>query len=262
MKKSPLLVCLAVAMTVQAQTAPKPATPTTKPATAHPATPRAATSTTASASAIKLPPGVPKVVAPVNTAFSLRYQDIKIGTGALGESNKLWKVFYTGYRAADGVVFDSSDEHRKPVMGVDGKPEMDADGKPKLGDPDPLPFPQGMGRLIPGFDQGVAGMHIGGKRRLFIPWQLAYGTRDMPGPAGKPGIPSKSDLIFDIELVEVTELPQQQAPAPRPAPTATPAHPALPPGHPSPTGANATPAGSQPAAQPAQSAPQPAPQPK
>ena len=56
------------------------------------------------------------------------------------------------------------------------------DGKPKLGDPQPMPFPQGMGRLIPGFDQGFGGMKVGGKRRLFIPWQLAYGARGRPGP--------------------------------------------------------------------------------
>jgi peptidylprolyl isomerase len=191
-------------------------------------------------------------VGPVSTAFSLRFQDIKVGTGAEGEPNKLWKVFYTGYRASDGVKFDSSDQHRQPVLGADGKPEMGADGKPKLGDPQPLAFPQGMGRLIPGFDQGVAGMHIGGKRRLFIPWQMAYGTRDMPGTADHPGLPSKSDLIFDVELVDVTEMPQP--PAAHPAPTAAPApaRPATPP--PSTSSAPATP---PPSSQPAQTPPPP-----
>ncbi|MGA8085950.1 MAG: FKBP-type peptidyl-prolyl cis-trans isomerase [Terracidiphilus sp.] len=96
-------------------------------------------------------------------------------------------------------------------MGKDGKPEMDADGKPKMNDGEPISFPQGFGRVIPGFDQGFAAMRIGGKRRLFIPWQLAYGARGRPGPnAANPGIPPKADLIFDIELVDVTEMPAPQ----------------------------------------------------
>jgi len=58
---------------------------------------------------------------------------------------------------------------------------MGDDGKPKLGDAQPLSFPQGYGRLIPGFDQGLDGMKIGGKRRIFIPWQLAYGAKGRAG---------------------------------------------------------------------------------
>jgi peptidylprolyl isomerase len=145
----------------------------------------------------------------LHTAFSLKYQDIKIGTGADAEPNKMYKVQYTGWRAADGVKFDSSfDRPGPPVLDKDGKPEKDADGKPVLGPSQPMAFPQGMGRLIPGFDQGFTGMKVGGKRRLFIPWQLAYGTRDMPGRGAEhPGIPPKSDLIFDVELVDVADLP-------------------------------------------------------
>ena len=243
MKNYFLLVCLASPYIVSAQTAQKPATSAAKSPAAH--STAAHTRAGAASSAVKLPPGVPKVAAPVSTAFSLKYQDIKVGSGPAAEPNKIWKVFYTGYRAADGVVFDSSDEHRKPVMGADGKPEMDADGKPKVGEPDPLAFPQGMGKLIPGFDQGVSGMHVGGKRRIFIPWQLAYGTRDMPGPAGKPGIPSKSDLIFDVELVDTAELPQQGPMAARPGAGSMPAHPPTPPSRPA-APSSAPPAGSQP----------------
>jgi peptidylprolyl isomerase len=151
----------------------------------------------------------------MKTAFSLKYQDTKIGTGADAEPGKLYKVNYTGYRAADGVKFDSSFDHPgQPEKDKDGKPVLGDDGKPKLGDPQPMAFPQGMGRLIPGFDQGFAGMKIGGKRRLFIPWQLAYGTRVIPdhpaahpGDVAHPGIPAKSDLIFDVELVDVSEMP-------------------------------------------------------
>ena len=181
-------------------------------APAKPATPATATRPAASASGIKLPPGVPPVRGIVKTAFSLRYQDMKIGTGAEAEPNKIYKVHYTGWLAADGHKFDSSRDHKTPVMGKDGKPELDADGKPKMNDGDPISFPQGFGRVIPGFDQGFTGMKVGGKRRLFIPWQLAYGARGRPGPnAANPGIPPKADLIFDIELVEVSEMPAPQA---------------------------------------------------
>ncbi len=231
MKPSLLLFCLAGSIAVQAQTAQKSATSTAKATTAHPATAHAAGT---ASTAIKLPPGVPPVVGPVSTALTLRYQEIKVGTGVLGAPNKQWKVFYTGYRAADGVKFDSSDDHRQPVVGADGKPEMGADGKPKLGDPQPLAFPQGMGRLIPGFDHGVTGMHIGGKRRIFIPWQLAYGSRAMPDQPGHPGIPANSDLIFDVELVDVTELPPPPTPQPHPGAQGNPGSSNTPPPQPKP----------------------------
>ena len=199
MKQTILVMLLAIGASVSsAQAAPKTTTP--KPATAaRPAT--TATST-------KLPPGVPAVQGGVvKTAFSLRYEEIKIGTGKEAEPNKIYKVHYTGWLASDGRKFDSSYDRRAPVTSADGKPEMGADGKPKLGEPQPISVPQGFGRVIPGFDQGFNGMRIGGKRRLFIPWQLAYGVRGRPGPgAANPGIPPKADLIFDIELVAVDDL--------------------------------------------------------
>lgn len=185
----------AISMTAPAQTSAKPATGT------------ATRTTTSSSSAVKIPAGVPAVRGLVKTEFSLRYQEIKIGTGPAAQPNQIYKVLYTGWLAADGRKFDSSEDHRPPVMGPDGKPVMGPDGKPKLGDPQPLSFPQGFGRLIPGFDQGFDGMKVGGKRRLFIPWQLAYGARGRPGPdPAHPGIPPKSDLIFDVELVGVMDL--------------------------------------------------------
>jgi len=201
MKQKVLIFLLAASsVAAAAQTAAKPAAP------AATATHKAGTAAT---SAVKLPPGVPAARGVLHTAFSLKYQDIKIGTGADAEPNKMYKVQYTGWRAADGVKFDSSfDRPGPPVLDKDGKPEKDADGKPVLGPSQPMAFPQGMGRLIPGFDQGFTGMKVGGKRRLFIPWQLAYGTRDMPGRGAEhPGIPPKSDLIFDVELVDVADLP-------------------------------------------------------
>jgi len=200
---------------------------------------------------IKLPPGVPVVPhGPVKVPFALRYEDIKIGTGAEGESGKLWHLKYTGWRAADGVKFDSWDQH--PVMGPDRKPVLGPDGNAKLDD-QPTPFQQGLGKVIPGFDYGLAGMRIGGKRRIFIPWQLGYGMRELPphpyqipGVPDFPGIPAKSDLIFNVELVDVTDAPAPLPPTmPRPARPA----PAVPPHPGASTQPNAAPA---PAGAPAQ----------
>jgi peptidylprolyl isomerase len=168
-----------------------------------------------------------------------------MGTGVEAEPNKIYKVMYTGWLASDGHKFDSSYDHRMPVMGKDGKPELDADGKPKLGDPQPIMIPQGFGRVIPGFDQGFYGMKVGGKRRLFIPWQLAYGARGRPGPdAAHPGIPPKADLIFDVELIDVTDM---QMPANHPG-MGMPVRPGMP-------GAPHSPAPATPAAQGTQAAP-------
>jgi peptidylprolyl isomerase len=199
----------AFATSAVAQTsAAKPAT-TAKPAssTAKPAA--AAASAPEPQPWIKLPAGVPRVVhGLVKIPFALRYEDVKVGTGAAGESGKLWHLKYTGWRAADGIKFDSWDDHKQPKIGPDGKPVMGPDGKPVMGDPVPIAIPQGMGRVIPGFDYGLEGMKIGGKRRIFIPWQMAYGTRSIPDRPDHPGIPAKSDLIFDVELVDQTDMPQ------------------------------------------------------
>ena len=192
-----------------------------RPATASKAPQHHAAASTAAAraAASKLPAGIPAVHGIVKTAFALKYQDYKAGAGALAEPNKLYRVQYTGYLAATGQKFDSSYDHRAPVMS-DGKPVMGADGKPQLGEAQPMVFPQGYGRLIPGFDQGFEGMHVGGKRRIFIPWELGYGMRSVPARGDSPGIPPKSDLIFDVELVDVTEMPAMPS---RPAPMHAPA---------------------------------------
>jgi len=277
----------AMTAAASAQTAPKsPSTSTTSQssskASATPATKPATSSTATAASApepwIKLPPGVPRVVhGPVKMPFALRYEDIVVGKGPDVEPGKLWHIKYTGWRAADGVKFDSWDEHGQPLRDKDGKPIMGPDGKPKLGEPEPLAFPQGQGRVIPGFDYGLDGMKVGGKRRIFIPWQMAYGTREMRGTPDHPGIPPKSDLIFDVELVSVTDMPQQQRPPmppnrpmpqapPHPgasaAPGAAPSAPAAPASAPAATpkpAAPAQPATTPPATAPAQ--PQTPPQP-
>ncbi|MFY9853699.1 MAG: FKBP-type peptidyl-prolyl cis-trans isomerase [Terracidiphilus sp.] len=222
MRHAALILLLAASTAAASAQAPAKSATAAKPATTA-AKPAAAAAKPA-ATADKLPPGVPVVKGIHKTLFSLRCQDFKIGTGAEAEPNKLYKVLYTGWlgangRADDGHKFDSTDDHpRPPELGKDGKPVLGDDGKPKQGPPQPITFPQGMGRAIPGFDQGFAGMRIGGKRRIFIPWQLAYGAKGRPGPdAAHPGIPAKSDLIFDVELVDVSDL-------------------VMPPGHPGMTG--------------------------
>jgi peptidylprolyl isomerase len=220
MKRTALLLALAGTMAAAQTTATKPTT-TAKTSTAT------KTGTTAKTAApvggVKVPPGIPVYRKLVKTAFALKYQDISLGTGALAEPLKLYEVKYTGWLAVDGKKFDSSEDHP---------------GK------EPIKFPQGRGRVIPGWDQAFDGMRIGGKRRIFIPYQLAYGAMGRP-----PVIPGKSDLIFDIELVSVSEMPAPGAMSPggpggmagRPMPM----HPAAPG---SPTAPGATPAPASPAA--------------
>jgi peptidylprolyl isomerase len=249
-----------------------------KPSTASPAAKSTPTATTAKASTtvstippwIKLPPGVPKLThGALQTPFSLHYEDLKVGAGAVGEPEKLWHIKYIGWRAADGVKFDAWDDHKQPET-KDGKPVMGDDGKPKMKDPEPMPFPQGTGRVIPGFDYGLTGMKIGGKRRIFIPWQMAYGTRSIPDRPDHPGIPAKSDLIFDVELVDVTDMPAPpMRPGMPPHPMPVPQHPGASgqpgaaPGAPTAPGAPAASGTPQPATPPPASAPaQPAAAPK
>jgi peptidylprolyl isomerase len=267
----PVAAALAVTLPAQAQTTtPKPAAPA-----AH------ASTTTAASAAAKLPPGVLPAHGIMKTSLALKYQDIKLGTGPLGKEQQMWHVKYKGWRAADGVVFDAWDQHPQPVIGPDGKPVMGPDKKPQMGEPQPLEFPHGVGRMIPGFDLAVEGMRVGGKRRIYVPWALAYGYRAMPdrGP-DHPGIPAKSDLVFDVELVSVSDMPPpppmparpglpgmspgQSGNVPKPGQPGTPGQPAAP-GQPSapataPAPAPATAPGS-PAPPPATTTPAPQPKP-
>jgi peptidylprolyl isomerase len=193
---------LTTAATAQTTTA-KPATTTTKSATTSVHHTAAATTTT--------PPNIPKVVGIPKIAYALRYVDTVVGTGPLAESSvlgtseadskiKWFTVRYTGW-LTDGTKFDSSFDHPGA---------------------EPITFPAGAHRVIPGWDTGFQGMHVGGKRRLFIPYQLAYGEAGRP-----PHIPAKSDLIFDIELVSMSDTP----PAPK-APPAPPTNPSAAPDKP------------------------------
>jgi len=131
--------------------------------------------------------------------FTLGYVDTHIGTGALAQPNKYYTVKYTGY-LADGSVFDASDKHAETADGIT--------------------FQIGAHQVVAGWDTGFAGMHVGGKRRLFIPYQLAYGPNGRP-----PTIPAKAELIFDMELVSQSDTP----PAPKTPPAAAAPKPATPP---------------------------------
>lgn len=110
----------------------------------------------------------------VKTDSGLQYWDIKAGTGAEAKAGGHVKVHYTGWLTS-GKKFDSS---------------VDAGT--------PFEFTIGKGEVIKGWEEGVTGMKVGGKRQLRIPPQLAYGERGYPG-----AIPANATLIFDIQLLGV-----------------------------------------------------------
>jgi uncharacterized damage-inducible protein DinB len=131
----------------------------------------------------KMPSGVPEVTGPVVENLAMHYIDMVAGTGAPAAPGKQYTVHYTGW-LRDGTKFDSS---------VDRK--------------EPLKFVQGRRLVISGWEVGFEGMKVGGKRRLFIPYQLAYGEK------GQGSIPPKAELIFDVELLGVTDVPPAPAAA-------------------------------------------------
>lgn len=115
-------------------------------------------------------------------ADALKVIERKMGTGATATSGKSVSVHYTGWLYAPtapdqkGKKFDSSRDRAEAFS-----------------------FPLGAGRVIQGWDQGVAGMKVGGSRTLIIPAALAYGSRSV----GNGLIPANSTLLFDVELVDV-----------------------------------------------------------
>jgi peptidylprolyl isomerase len=137
--------------------------------------------------------------------FSLDYADITVGSGEPAKPHLYYTVKYTGWLDVpgsdkDGTKFDSSDDHP---------------GK------EPITFPYGAHRVIPGWDSGFEGMRVGGKRRLYIPYELAYGEN------GRGPIPPKAMLVFDMELVSQSDKAPEQAqrpmqPHPMPPAGATP----------------------------------------
>ncbi len=112
------------------------------------------------------------------TASGLSYEDTQVGTGASPQRGQTCVMHYTGWlwvNGAKGAKFDSSVDRGRPFE-----------------------FPLGMGRVIKGWDEGVATMKIGGKRTLLIPAALGYGDR---GAAGV--IPPGATLLFEVELLGV-----------------------------------------------------------
>jgi peptidylprolyl isomerase len=139
-------------------------------------------------------PAPPRVEGKERTQFTMRYIDLAQGTGADAAPDKCFYVHYTGW-LTDGKKFDSSRDTA-------------ANGRPRT----PLPFQQGKRTVIIGWDQGFEGMKVGGRRRLIIPYQLAYGALGRP-----PVIPPKATLIFDVELMDVRDGPPAAAQGAPPA---------------------------------------------
>ncbi len=108
------------------------------------------------------------------TASGLQYQDVVVGSGAEATPGQVAVVHYTGW-LTDGTKFDSSRDRGAPFS-----------------------FPVGGGQVIAGWDEGVAGMKVGGRRKLVIPPELGYGPNGSP-----PVIPPSAVLVFDVELLEV-----------------------------------------------------------
>ncbi len=109
-----------------------------------------------------------------NTSSGLHYIIEEQGTGAKAEKHREVSVHYTG-ALTNGSVFDSSHKRNQPIS-----------------------FPLGLGRVIKGWDEGIALLNVGGKAKLIIPYFLAYGAQGRP-----PVIPPKATLIFDVELTDV-----------------------------------------------------------
>lgn len=111
----------------------------------------------------------------IESKTGLKYVDVKVGSGDAASPNRKIVVHYTGWLLEDGRKFDSSVDKNRPFE-----------------------FDLGTGSVISGWDEGVTGMRVGGKRRLFLPSHLAYGERGIPGV-----IPPSATLVFDVELLEV-----------------------------------------------------------
>jgi peptidylprolyl isomerase len=120
-------------------------------------------------------------------AEGLKVWDAKEGKGEAATANALVSIHYTGW-FTDGTVFDSSVQREKKAT-----------------------FP--LSRLIQGWQKGIPGMKVGGVRRLYIPWKLAYGEDGRP-----PRIPGKADLVFEIELFETHNVPAADAKEWKPVP--------------------------------------------
>jgi len=119
----------------------------------------------------------PAAPTPVNVPFSST--DLIVGTGAEATNGKTLTVNYTLWLYSESAADHKGTQVQTTVGGS------------------PFPFTLGAGRVIAGWDQGVPGMRVGGRRELVVPPSLAYGA------TAQPGIPSNSTLVFDIDLLSV-----------------------------------------------------------
>lgn len=118
-------------------------------------------------------PGAATAAEPTSTPSGLKYIDLVVGNGATAEAGKEVVVHYTGY-LTNGFKFDSSVDRDLAYA-----------------------FPLGARRVIRGWDEGIAGMKVGGKRKLIIPPALGYKE------SGAGPIPPNAELVFDVELLDV-----------------------------------------------------------
>ena len=114
----------------------------------------------------------------LKTSSGLSYEDTRVGAGASPTQGQTCVMHYSGWlweNGAKGEKFDSSYDRGQPFA-----------------------FPLGKGRVIAGWDEGVAGMKVGGQRTLLIPPALGYGARGAPG-----AIPPNATLLFEVELLDL-----------------------------------------------------------
>ena len=141
-------------------------TPAASPTTSTPATTSTETDT-ATKPKVTVPKGAPPT--------KLVIKDLKVGSGQAAKTGDTVSVQYVGVNYANGKQFDASWDRGQPFQ-----------------------FQLGAGMVIPGWDQGVAGMKPGGRRELIIPPDLAYGAQGAP-----PDIPPNATLVFVIDLISI-----------------------------------------------------------
>ena len=110
----------------------------------------------------------------ITTSSGLKYEELQEGAGATAKAGDTVVVHYTGW-LTDGTKFDSSLDRNEPFS-----------------------FKLGAGMVIKGWDEGVQGIKVGGKRKLYIPPELGYGKKGAGGV-----IPPDADLIFEVELLKI-----------------------------------------------------------
>jgi FKBP-type peptidyl-prolyl cis-trans isomerase/DinB superfamily len=131
-----------------------------------------------------LPAPVPPVDGAVQESPKVHFIDVRTGSGPMAGASQRYSLLYTGW-LRDGKKFSAVMDPKEPFVFVPGRRQV-----------------------IAGFELGFDGMRVGGKRRVFLPYQLAYGVRGNP-----PGVPPRAELIFDIELLSVEDVADELAAA-------------------------------------------------